>query len=111
MKKNKDFTYYGKKRLLVQRAIKVFKEDKTNYELWILIPLVLLGLIFDIKTNFSFEFSITGGILATILFVYLTWLIFSVIILIILERLDKYYFKKRKELLDEYIESINNEKK
>ena len=109
--KNKDFTYYGKKRLIVQRAMKVLKEDKTNYELWILIPLVLLGLIYDIKTNFSFEFSTTGGILATILFVYLSWLIFSVIILIILERLDKYYFKKRKELLDEYIESINNEKR
>lgn len=110
MKKNKDFTYYGKKRLRVQRIKKVLKEDKTHYDLWVFIPLALLGLIYDIKTNFSFDFSTTGGILSTILFVYLSWLIASVILLVILEFLDKYYFKKRQELLEEYIKEKGNKR-
>lgn len=105
MKKNKDFTYYGKKRLRVQRILKVLNSDKTHYDLWIFIPLSLVALIFDIETNFSFSFSTTCGVLASICFIYFSILILNFVSAIVLTFLDKYYFKKRQELLEQYIKA------
>lgn len=103
MKKNKDFTYYGKKRLQVKRLLKDLDGFKFHI-LYILIPFVLIGLVVDIETNFSFTFTTTGGILATIFFAFLLYYFFLLCMFIVLSILDKYYFKKRQELLEQYIQ-------
>lgn len=102
MKKDKNFTYYGMKRVKIRRYIEMLNKQRFS-SLYILIPLVLLGLIFDIETNFSFSFSVTGGILSIILLVYLVYLVTTSLFYFECLLLDKYYFKKRKELLDKYI--------
>jgi hypothetical protein len=102
MKKDKDFSYYGRKRFKVQRYLRMFKSERINI-LYLLIPLVLVGLIFDIETNFSFTFSVTGGIVSLIFLFYLMYCCFSLAAYVILVVLDKYYFKKRKELFEKYL--------
>lgn len=102
MKKNKDFTYYGKQRLHVQRGLKYLDAVKYN-QLYVYVPAVLLALLFDIETNFSFTFSTTGGILSLILFFYFTYFVICFVLWVVFKCLDKYYFKKRKELLEQYI--------
>lgn len=106
MKKDKDFRYYGKKRWEVQRILRTLdKQNKYDYSLlYCGICFVLAVLCVNLQKIFNVDLGLIGGVLVTICFMEFIWCLGISIIYIVCRYLDKYYWNKRVELFNKYME-------
>ena len=106
MKVEKDFRYYGKKRFNVQRTLRMLDKltKNDNSLVWMLVSFVLAVLCINLEDIFNVDLGYVGGALSCIFFMEFIWCFGTTITYFVCIKLDKYYWSKRVELFNKYLE-------
>lgn len=106
MKRIKDFRYYGEKRFKVKRILRALDfYSKHDYSLfYIVVSFVLVALCINLQKIFNVDLGIVGGVLSTICIAQLIWCLCNVVTYFVCSYLDKYYWRKRVELFNKYLD-------
>lgn len=113
MKKDKDFTYYGKMRFKVRNILNALEKD-SKYDhsfLWCGICFVLVAVVVNLQNILQVDLGIIGGVLSAICIAEFIWCLGNCVTYIVCKQLDKYYWRKRVELFNQYIEQKRGKKR